>query len=277
MKIYKISKKEIILSILSFSLIFGAANAQNLPKVQEASVRAPSDIKVDGKLPEWNNTLQAYNLVNRIFYTVSNDDNNLYLTLLTSDGYANEKVMDGISFTINLSAEKNSETNSVVTFPIPIPSEKSNLLGENIRIVRRLKNDTTKEALAKVDSLRSSLNAMVNDVFKEINISGIKEIQEPAISIYNLEGIKVAAQFNDEMQYTYELAIPLKYLGDYINAGHKFTYNIKLNGLYGQNPYGNQPPPPVLIGNPMENMSTDNRYINYPTDFSGEYTLVKKQ
>jgi len=168
-------------------------------------------------------------------------------------------------------------THGQTTFPIPIPSEKSNLLGENIRIVRRLKNDTIKEALAKVDSLKSSLNAIVNDVFKEINISGIKEIQEPAISIYNLEGIKVAAQFNDEMQYIYELAIPLKYLGNYINDGPKVTYNIKLNGLYGQRPYGNQPPPPVLIGNPMENMSTDNRYINYPTDFSGEYILVKKQ
>lgn len=251
--------------------------AQNLPKVQEESIQAPSNIKIDGKTTEWGDSFQAYNTNNRIYYTISNDDNNLYLTLLTSDGYANEKVKFGISFTASLSAAKNNETNAVVTFPIPIPSEKSNPLGANIRMAWRLKNDTTNLALAKIDSLRSSLNAMMNDAFKEINVNGIKEIQEPTISIYNLEGIKVAAQFNEEMQYTYELAIPLKYLSNYINDGHKFTYNIKLNGLYGQKPYGNQLPPPVLIGNPMEVMDIDNRYVNYPTDFSGEYTLLKEQ
>ncbi|TCK84782.1 TlpA family protein disulfide reductase [Albibacterium bauzanense] len=212
----KFTQTTILTSILSF-LSIGIVHAQNLPKVQEESVQAPSSIKIDGKTTEWDNRFHAYNTNNRIYYTISNNDNNLYLTLLTSDGYANEKVMDGISFTINLSVEKNNETNAVVTFPIPIPSEKSNLLGENIRIVRRLKNDTTKEALAKVDSLKSSLNAIVNDVFKEINVSGIKEIQEPAISIYNLEGIRVAAQFNDEMQYTKAKAIIKEKHMDWVN------------------------------------------------------------
>ena len=37
------------------------AHAQKLPKVQKTSIRAPENIKIDGKANEWDNKYQAFN------------------------------------------------------------------------------------------------------------------------------------------------------------------------------------------------------------------------
>lgn len=44
--------------LLLFSLI---VSAQKLPNIQKESVRAPDNVKVDGKPIEWGNKLKAYN------------------------------------------------------------------------------------------------------------------------------------------------------------------------------------------------------------------------
>lgn len=86
-----------------------------------------------------------------------------------------------------------------------------------------------------------------------------------------------AARFDNMMKYTYELAIPLKYLKTAINSG-KLKYNIKLKSakpVMNQNP--NVLAPPVAVGAdgaPVVNY--DMEYLNGQTDFSGEYTLSEK-
>jgi len=42
-------------------------NAQNLPNVQKVSVRAPANIKIDGKASEWDDKFQAFNHATDIF------------------------------------------------------------------------------------------------------------------------------------------------------------------------------------------------------------------
>lgn len=61
------------------------AFAQKLPKVQTTSVWAPPNIKIDGKTTEWNDRFQAHNTGNHVFYTLSNDNKNLYLALRMED------------------------------------------------------------------------------------------------------------------------------------------------------------------------------------------------
>jgi len=73
------SKK--IIPVILFSIAFLNTHAQTLPKVQEASLRAPDNIKIDGKPTEWNNQFQAYNTATDLFYTIANDDQNLYLVI----------------------------------------------------------------------------------------------------------------------------------------------------------------------------------------------------
>lgn len=275
----KITTIKILLSVLVILLvnISFTAKAQKLPQIQQTGKLAPADIKIDGKTMEWKDEFQAYNMNNRIYYTLSNDDDNLYLTVRASDGYGNEKAIFGITFTVKVPNEKSSKSkeNVKVTFPPLSEVQKTSPIRFAMKTMRELKEDTTNVAQKKRDSLRLFANKYMNETFKEINVTGIKEIREHSISIYNVEGIKVAAQLNDNFQYTYELAIPLKYLGASINNGQKFNYNIKMNGLpekTSDSPYA----PPTISGDLLKTMGVDNLYVTYSTDFSGAYMLVKK-
>ncbi len=55
-----------------------SAQAQKLPNIQEASVWAPANVKVDARLTDWGEQLQAYNKTVGVNYTLANDDKNLY-------------------------------------------------------------------------------------------------------------------------------------------------------------------------------------------------------
>ncbi|HCN82336.1 MAG TPA: hypothetical protein DIT07_01770, partial [Sphingobacteriaceae bacterium] len=74
-----------LIGILYLIIIPVTTSAQKLPNIQEASLRAPAGIKVDGKATEWNNQFQAYNKATEIFYTISNDDDKLYLAVQATD------------------------------------------------------------------------------------------------------------------------------------------------------------------------------------------------
>lgn len=272
--------QSMVLTLILFGGVSFAAYAQKLPKVQRVNKRAPANIKIDGNTVEWDDQFQAYNPNNRIYYIIANDDNNLYLALRAVDPSGNEKAIFGITFTVKWPGEKGhkSKGNISVTFPTNIEVSKRNPIRYTVHIFNLLKTDTTNTARKKTDSLRLLVNDKMNEAFKIINVMGIPEIQEPSISIYNQQGIQVAAQFNKQAQYTYELAIPLKYLGDVINSGQKFSYNIKMNGI--PEVATNGAPTPMIVGpiNAAPNqggVGIDNGYILYPTDFSGEYALAK--
>jgi hypothetical protein len=284
---YKMLINALLFILIAFVPI--ATNAQNLPKIQTASVRAPDNIKIDGKTTEWNDTFQAYNVDNHIFYTISNDDNYLYFTARMDDDTGNEKEFDagnakvlygGITLTIKLPAEKeDGKSKKIKDVSITFPTEYFRNKGLTIlnisRNSKRFVNDTTYVSLKKVDSLSVIANKKMVNTFKEIELTGIQEIQEPSISIYNSLGINVAAQFNNRMQYVYELAIPLKYLGNSINSGKKFKYNIKLNGMPLFEPNGRSIPIFPIPENPTK-ANILAIWIQNATDFWGEYTLVKK-
>lgn len=257
-----------------------SANAQKLPAIQQGSMRAPDNIRIDGKATEWGNKLQAYNPVNIIFYSIANDDKNLYLIIHAPDLQAIGKIgSGGITFTISALSDKKlrakATDNISVKYPV-INLLKSSGMDNAARQYQDLKKDTLTNKHA-IDSLTASSNKRINMLFKEIQVRGIKQIKDPLISIYNTEGIKAMGMFNSKMAYVYELAIPLKYLGHAINNTSKLSYNIKLNGMPSPEDWAkvNKFPPPI-ISRDDGNVSFDFEYLNNPTDFWGEYTLAKK-
>lgn len=92
------------LIILTVIISF-AANAQKLPTVQKSSLRAPSNIKIDGETTEWGDKFQAYNTATDIFYTMANDDRGLYLVVQSGDPKIIQRLTGGITLTI----QKNHE------------------------------------------------------------------------------------------------------------------------------------------------------------------------
>ena len=262
--------------VLAISLSFNAYS-QKLPKVQYSGIRAPSNIKIDGKVTEWNDQFQAYNPINRIYYIISNDDENLYLAIRTGDGGSGEKAIFGITFNLQLPGEngKSSRKNINIRYPKTVEVQKSGSIRNAVNAVKRIKDDTSGTGKKTMDSLRHFANQKMKDIFKEIDVTGIKDIKDASISEYNIEGIRVAAQFDQHMQYTYELELPLKYLGSNINNKQKFKYNIKMNGLPEKAP-GSPFAPPVIYADRTNFMAPEAAFLMYPTDFSGEYSLAKK-
>ena len=254
------------IKLLPFMLIVSIATyAQRLPNVQKISLRAPVDIKIDGKASEWNNKFQAYNHATDVFYTIANDDDNLYLVIKASIPDVVYKIINGgITFTISTTRKRNDPNAISVTYPI---FKRNNLpllpLGNKPKVAK----DSTVRRI-QIDSFINKLNEQLITKSKEIGVKGVRSISDSIISIYNDEGLVVAERFNREVSYIYELSIPLKSLK--LNIGDHFTYNIKLNGVF----QALNLPPNAHVTLIVANDNSMNALS--PTDFWAEYTLVAK-
>jgi hypothetical protein len=256
-------KKLTLKSVLPMLLLLVSSiiDAQSLPNVQKTSLRSPGNIKVDGKAAEWGNKFQAYNKATDIFYTLSNNDETLYLTVQAKYHDVFDKILrGGLTFTINHTLSKRDPAHVSVTYPVLRGADMAAVTNLVVHKIYPLKNGET-SSIIKIDDL----NALMDAKSKVINICGIKAIPDDAISVYNTDGIKAVSQFDDKIIYTYELAIPLKYLELPNNGSEGFSYNIKINEPSNAPVSHNGPPPPPMA---MSTLAT--------TDFWGEYVLAKK-
>jgi len=270
-------KKTTLVLVMAISL--ANAYGQKLPKIQTTSVRAPQNIKIDGKITEWNDQFQAHNTGNHIYYTVSNDDSNLYLTVRMEDLLGSRKIFKGgLSFSI-LPSSKTADK-LMITFPaigkaIMDTEERGGTPLLRYRALTKAKPTATNKA--KIDSLISSANKAIGKTYKQIYITGMPGITDSLLSIYNTQEITVGAGFDKSMNYTYELAVPLKYLQAAISDVKSLKYNIKLHTISPiQMKIALSKPPTVLtVVGSFQPGSMDDMFFYEDTDFSGEYTLAK--
>lgn len=208
-------------------------SAQKLPNVQEKSLRAPMDIKVDGKPTEWNNQFQAYNKATEIFYTISNDNDRLYLSVRATDlDIINKIVCGGITLTINGIGKNKDQGGKTITFPAINIDNTVSHRGPPIGFLGMpQKMDDTEFSKNLIDSFIVFFNREITAKAKDIRIAGIKGITDTLISIYNPQGIKVAAQVDKERAFICELAVPLTHLELSLSSKKPFVYNIKLKGM----------------------------------------------
>src|ERR1700733_5354334 len=110
--------RNLTLILLLFAYL--SASAQKLPNKQETSLRAASNIKIDGKYTDWGNQFQAYNHATDVFYSMANDDKNLYLIIKATDATAILRILvGGISFSITpVNKNKTRDNTVVLTYPI---------------------------------------------------------------------------------------------------------------------------------------------------------------
>jgi len=286
-----------ILSILFLGCIISNANAQKLPGEQLNSVRAPANIKIDGKTTEWDNKFQAYNHATDIFYTISNDNDKLYLTVQATDPSVINKIIGGgITFTIQKSGKKTDKGGMSITYPLFDKKNRpyihsSQIFGNSILTVSGSdvtimpRNNPGRQADPKEfqgDSIMRIHNKNLADYSKYIAVTGIKNI-DSLISVYNTDGVKVAELFDNKINYTYELAVDLKLLGLQVNNGAKFAYHIAINGSSLFN-LPNADFKPAQGNDAVKSVTPEgggNSNVlvmmgqQAATDFWGEYTLAK--
>jgi len=240
-------------------LLPAIAQPQKLPNVQKAAVYAAGPVKIDGKAVELNHKFQAYNKATDCFYTLSNDDTNLYLTVQIRISQVVVKAIGGgITLRISPGKEKNDSSAIQLTFPA--------LSGNHADLTNRFygKGKVLRESKEK-DIDVTDLNRALSLITKTMKVQGFDSGTEESRSVYNEEGIKVAAAFDPQLYYTYELQLPLKHVKALRNGAKSFKYNLRVNPPESK-PYepGGPPPPPV---EPIAASTTD---------FWGEYTLAKK-
>lgn len=264
MKKLKIVRLKQILPVFLLSLVSSGIYAQKLPAVQQISMRVPGNPEISGKIAEWNSKFQAYNKSVDLFYTIANNDNNLYLTIRATDKNIIYKIINGgITFTVNTSGKKNDKDGATITYPKFSRKNWPVINLDDKPLVRKGSTISSKQ----VDSFRYAINKQL-DKAREIEVSGIQGINDLLISIYNNYGIKAAHSFDNQITYIYELAIPLKYLGFTSADSQKIRYNVKINPILSSLPKN------VVITEMVVKASSMGALA--PTDFWGEYTLAKK-
>ncbi len=228
MKLIKFFSVCLMLLSLGFRL-----TAQKLPDVQESAFWLSYPLKVDGKLDSGGIDLKAYNKNTKLFYSICNDDKNLYLVLKSTDAANNTKIMmGGISVTVNPSDKKKDKNGYTVTFPVISRAargqrgQRGGGSGGFGRGMGQAGESGQRPDSAAIAEMRRQQIAQL----KEISVSGFKDITDSLISIYNEYGIKVAVNYDNEGSFIYELAIPFRQLGMDPDKQKEFMYNVKVNG-----------------------------------------------
>lgn len=268
-------KKELkIIAVLIIVLNVGTTFlfAQKLPNIQKQSLLIPKNVKIDGKDFEWNNNYTAYNKATEIFYNLSNDDRNIYLSVKATNPVIIKKILlQGITFTTTNS--KKNEFNDGQSVLFPKYDLKNQLLYLNINSANINQN--------KRDSLMLNYNNRIVSKLKQIEITDIKTKKSSALSIYNEENIKAYALLDKNLNLIYEISMPIQKLKD----KSTIYYNIKINGAGGgseiiaiESANGT-----VLSYKGADGISYNLGYstpanlaLSYSTDFTGSYKLILK-
>ncbi len=274
MKKLRLYRVKLLLPALLSLIVSVVTNAQKLPNVQQNSQRAPDNIKIDGKATEWDNKFQAYNKATEIFYTIANDDENIYLTIQVKNEDIINKIIDGgVSLIIQKPGKKKSSDNISVTYPAyDAPNNKS-----------KLRFNLSNSGIPNADSLMLINNAKLDKNCKLIKLTGVAGT-DSLISVYNLEGIKAASLFSTSKVYTLEISIALKYLDISTIGATKFAYHLLLNGATPLDWRHVNPRAPAdgsavtleYMQDAIKKAVELDARISTPTDFWGEYTLAKK-
>ncbi|RZK53142.1 MAG: hypothetical protein EOO87_13625 [Pedobacter sp.] len=262
------------LKFIAFCSFVTPVFAQKTPDIQVSSLVAPANVRVDGKINEWQ-AFAADNKRTELLYTLANDDKNLYLVIKSSTKEVINKIMaGGISFTVNIDGKKRE--GSTVTYPLiarnnrnqgqrPQGGGQGRPQGGGGFQNRNQQDPKQRDSIATVQR-KTQLSGI-----KEIKVSGIKSVQDSLISIYNEHGIKAVATVDEAGAFIYELALPISVLE--LKAGKEFAYQIKVNGLsamgFGGGGFGGG----RLGGG---NFGGGNQDMMSATDFWGKYKLSTK-
>jgi hypothetical protein len=278
------------LFIFCFTFFAIQAFGQKLPDVQSTALPAPIGIRIDGKATEWKDTFAAENKRTEVFYSLANDDKNLYLIIKsTSTANASKIMLGGITFVVNREGKKKEKEAVTVTYPLVSRANRNfggggNRQGQNRQGGGGGFQNRTQQTQAQRDSTTLVRSKAALSTVKEIGIAGIKSIPDSLISIYNEYGIKAVASFDAQGAFVYELALPLQLLEINASDAKEFAYQIKVNGL-SMGGFGGGG---MVMGRPGggnfggggggggNGGGANFQDLMSPTDFWGKYTLIKK-
>ncbi len=264
---------------MSLLAITASVNAQVI------ALKSPQQpIIIDGDAKEWGDNL-IYNSEKNIYYSLSNDKQNLYLLIKCTDDIRQSAILSsGVTLSIDTKGRK--KKTFIITFPmsgLETGADRKSSLEE-----KRLRADLTK--------------------LKKIGVKGFKDIDEEQINTENAFNIQTALNFDDKGDLIYEEAIPLQ-LFHADDIKNEWAFNIKINAAMGAaperqlsvgystvlvaGPPGGGPPSSAAVESairgsvshqrvtpavvPKSTMGTGEVEVSKATDFWGTFTLANMQ
>ena len=264
-----VSKYKYLVLVCFFCFTINNLLAQKLANKQQTGLHPQGKIKIDGKATEWGSNFQAYNNATEVFYTMANDDENIYLVIKAVDEIAIRKILSGgLTFSISPTGKK-SDGNAAITYPVFNFNNKPDIKFS----IKSVPADS-------IDYLVASNNKKFTTQSKFIRVAGIKGL-DSLVSVYNTDGLTVASRFDNDMSYTYEVSLSRKLIEFAINPAGKFYYSVTINPIKMDDIPGvtvKRDASGTIIGIDIKKDRLSQNIgesISSPTDFSAEYTLIK--
>jgi hypothetical protein len=261
-------KQIVFLFLLTVAFVNGYA--QKLPNKQELSLKAPANVKIDGKTTEWGG-FKAYNSATGLLYTLANDEQNLYLILRAEDRKIIDKIFGGgISLFFNSANNYDKTLRGEVNY-LALPKVSRLAIAEAMK-------DTINKNL---------INSTMSAALKTIGVKNLNGVGEEIISVYNEYGIMAASYLSNMNNYTCEIALPLKHIKSFIsnkgvihytlqaNAASLNNMKVVMNGKEVENPAASTQLTDLLTKMQQSENGASLREMMNDTNVSGEYTLVK--
>lgn len=203
--------------ILQF-LFISAAAAQSKTKANTLQP-PPADIKIDGSLKEWGDSLRYYNPEKKLYYTLANDKDNVYMAIRINDREEQARIL-GAGLTLGINTKGKKSNTYTITFPVVEHKDG----GAAWMGAHRTNTDITQAD--RDELMRERLTKL-----RDIKVSGFKDIEGDMITTTNTYGIKTAIDYDDNGYLIYEAAIPLKLFGAFKADKDEWSFNFKINGL----------------------------------------------
>ena len=180
----------------------------------------PADIKIDGDLKDWGDSLRYYNEDKKIYYTLANDKDNLYMVVRVNDRTEQIRIIRaGLTLSINTKGKKKEE--SSITFPVSNPDEPQTSPSDDKKTNPDLLDQQDRDEM-----LRAKMTKLRN-----IKVTGFPDIESDIMTTSNTYGIKVALNIDANDNLVYEAAIPLKFFHAVAPDKTEWAFNIKINGV----------------------------------------------
>jgi len=201
---------------IAFSLLLQATtlrlNAQSITTLQAP----PPNIKVDGSIKEWGDSLRYYNAEKRINYAIANSKDTLYLAMRLNDRSEQIRILKaGATFSINTKGKKKESFS--ITFPLATNGTASPL---------------SPPADGDSKENHEALMQAALTVLRGIKADGFKDIEDNMITTSNTYGIKTALDYDDKGYLVCEAAIPLVLFHAAGDAEkNEWAFNFKINGI----------------------------------------------
>ena len=212
LKLQTMNKLKNVVLTIAYVALLNLAPAFSQKKADMITTKwADKPVLADGQLNDWRDSLTLYNEATRLYYSLANDEKNIYLALRSNSKEDLTKILTGgISFAANINSKKKDP--ATVIFPV-------------------LDRTPGKSRNVKEQPEREEMQKKVLSRIKDIKVSGFKEIIDGGISLQNTYGIRASAAFDKNNNLVQEIIIPLSLLNLSPSSTELVTYNIKINGL----------------------------------------------